>query len=176
MAAGPDGRAGHRRGAAGRCHTLYGAYGYLPAQAGRGSPVVLLSPGAAWVVGWKEQFPVLAREHSAYVVDLPGQRYTVARSALWLEPGRHDRGELRPRPAAGLPGAGQPAADRLPPGRPRPVTQPGSPDRPAELLGGLVRAAQRGDALAMNDLLDLLAPYVGRLCGPIALQEGPDAA
>jgi pimeloyl-ACP methyl ester carboxylesterase len=76
MAAGPDGRAGHRRGAAGRCHTLYGAYGYLPAQAGRGSPVVLLSPGAAWVVGWKEQFPVLAREHSAYVVDLPGQRYT----------------------------------------------------------------------------------------------------
>ncbi len=56
------------------------------------------------------------------------------------------------------------------------MTQPGSPDRPAELLGGLVRAAQRGDALAMNDLLDLLAPYVGRLCGPIALQEGPDAA
>jgi RNA polymerase sigma factor (sigma-70 family) len=28
----------------------------------------------------------------------------------------------------------------------------------------------------MNDLLDLLAPYVGRLCGPIALQDGPDAA
>jgi RNA polymerase sigma factor (sigma-70 family) len=56
------------------------------------------------------------------------------------------------------------------------VRQPGHLNRPAEQLGGLVRAAQRGDALAMNDLLDLLAPYVGRLCGPIALQEGPDAA
>jgi DNA-directed RNA polymerase specialized sigma24 family protein len=56
------------------------------------------------------------------------------------------------------------------------VTQPGSPDRPAEQLGGLVRAAQHGDVLAMNDLLGLLAPYVGRLCGPIALQDGPDAA
>lgn len=33
----------------------------------------------------------------------------------------------------------------------------------------LVRRAQRGDALAMGELLDLLAPYVGRLCGPIAL-------
>jgi hypothetical protein len=61
---------------------LYGAYGYLPAEAGRGyqphytqqvasrfvdtpiarfhyvhagsgSPVVLLSPGSAWVVGWR---------------------------------------------------------------------------------------------------------------------------
>lgn len=56
------------------------------------------------------------------------------------------------------------------------MRQPGHLNRPAEQLGGLVRAAQRGDALAMNDLLDLLAPYVGRLCGPIALQEGPDAA
>jgi RNA polymerase sigma factor (sigma-70 family) len=56
------------------------------------------------------------------------------------------------------------------------VIQPGGPDRSVEQLGVLVRAAQRGDALAMNDLLDLLAPYVGRLCGPIALQDGPDAA
>jgi len=56
------------------------------------------------------------------------------------------------------------------------VTQPGSPDQPADQLGELVRVAQRGDALAMNDLLDLLAPYVGRLCGPIALQDGSDAA
>lgn len=30
--------------------------------------------------------------------------------------------------------------------------------------------------MAMNDLLDLLAPYVGRICGPIALEHGPDAA
>ncbi|MFI5609685.1 RNA polymerase sigma factor [Amycolatopsis sp. NPDC051903] len=39
----------------------------------------------------------------------------------------------------------------------------------------LVRAAQRGDALAMQELLGVLTPYVGRLCGPIALDDGPDA-
>lgn len=39
----------------------------------------------------------------------------------------------------------------------------------------LVRAAQRGDTLAMNDLLDALVPYVGRICTPIALADGPDA-
>ncbi|MCX5377366.1 RNA polymerase sigma factor [Streptomyces sp. NBC_00091] len=39
----------------------------------------------------------------------------------------------------------------------------------------LVRAAQRGDRMATQDLLDLLTPYIGRLCGPIALQDGPDA-
>ncbi|PBC63635.1 RNA polymerase subunit sigma-24 [Streptomyces sp. Tue6028] len=40
----------------------------------------------------------------------------------------------------------------------------------------LVRAAQRGDTLAMAGLLDELAPYVARICGPIALDQGPDAA
>jgi pimeloyl-ACP methyl ester carboxylesterase len=44
--------------------------------AGSGSPVILLPPGAAWVVGWEEQLPVLARHHSVYVVDLPGRGYT----------------------------------------------------------------------------------------------------
>lgn len=39
----------------------------------------------------------------------------------------------------------------------------------------LVRAAQRGDTLAMNGLLDHLLPIVGRICGPIALADGPDA-
>ncbi|WP_285547359.1 RNA polymerase sigma factor [Streptomyces lavendulae] len=43
-------------------------------------------------------------------------------------------------------------------------------------VAALVRAAQRGDRMAVQDLLDLLTPYVGRLCGPIALQDGPDAA
>jgi RNA polymerase sigma factor (sigma-70 family) len=38
-----------------------------------------------------------------------------------------------------------------------------------------VRAAQGGDTLAMNDLLDQLAPYVGRICTPIALSQGADA-
>jgi pimeloyl-ACP methyl ester carboxylesterase len=84
---------------------LYGAYGYRPPEVGRawrsaylrvvpsrfvetpvarfhyvhagqGSPVILVSPGAATVVAWKEQLPVLARHHSVYVVDLPGQGYT----------------------------------------------------------------------------------------------------
>ncbi|WP_433176348.1 RNA polymerase sigma factor [Actinoallomurus sp. CA-150999] len=46
----------------------------------------------------------------------------------------------------------------------------------SERVATLVRAAQRGDGMAMHDLLDLLAPYVGRICGPIALDDGPDAA
>lgn len=40
----------------------------------------------------------------------------------------------------------------------------------------LVVRAQGGDTLAMNELLAVLAPYVGRICGPIALDAGPDAA
>ncbi|MFF0342204.1 RNA polymerase sigma factor [Kribbella sp. NPDC004875] len=40
----------------------------------------------------------------------------------------------------------------------------------------LVRAAQHGDTVAMNELLDELTPYVGKICGPIALADGPDAA
>ena len=39
-----------------------------------------------------------------------------------------------------------------------------------------VRAAQRGDTVAMNEVLDALTPYVGKICGPIALNDGPDAA
>ena len=40
----------------------------------------------------------------------------------------------------------------------------------------LVRVAQQGDVLAMSQLLDTLAPYVGRICGAIALDNGEDAA
>ena len=40
----------------------------------------------------------------------------------------------------------------------------------------VVRSAQAGDTVAMNELLDELTPYVGKICGPIALHEGPDAA
>ena len=40
----------------------------------------------------------------------------------------------------------------------------------------LVRAAQSGDTLALAELVDQLAPYVARICGPIALDQGPDAA
>ncbi len=39
----------------------------------------------------------------------------------------------------------------------------------------LVHGAQAGDHIAAGDLLDLLTPYVRRLCGPIALEEGADA-
>jgi RNA polymerase sigma factor (sigma-70 family) len=38
-----------------------------------------------------------------------------------------------------------------------------------------VRAAQRGDPLAMDALLTELAPWVGRLCAGIALDRGEDA-
>lgn len=47
---------------------------------------------------------------------------------------------------------------------------------PPQIDPGLVRAAQHGDQIAVADLMDALAPYVGRVCGPIALRDGPDAA
>ncbi|MFD6140376.1 alpha/beta fold hydrolase [Promicromonospora sp. NPDC060271] len=84
---------------------LFGAYGWQPPEAGRdfrspylasvgsryaetplarfhyvrsgsGSPVVLLSPGGTSVIGWRDQLEALSREHTVYVVDLPGQGYT----------------------------------------------------------------------------------------------------
>jgi RNA polymerase sigma factor (sigma-70 family) len=45
-----------------------------------------------------------------------------------------------------------------------------------EIDRALIRAAQCGDRIAVADLMDALAPYVGTVCGPIALQDGPDAA
>jgi RNA polymerase sigma-70 factor (ECF subfamily) len=39
----------------------------------------------------------------------------------------------------------------------------------------VLAAARSGDVLALARLLDLLTPYVTRLCGPIALQDTPDA-
>jgi RNA polymerase sigma factor (sigma-70 family) len=46
----------------------------------------------------------------------------------------------------------------------------------AVLDEAVVRAAQRGDTVAMTAVLDHLVPYVGRICGPIALSSGSDAA
>ncbi len=43
-------------------------------------------------------------------------------------------------------------------------------------LGELVRRAQAGDAIAIGEMLQLLEPYVGRLCAPIAMQDAADAA
>jgi RNA polymerase sigma factor (sigma-70 family) len=45
-----------------------------------------------------------------------------------------------------------------------------------EDAGELVQRARGGDTLAMAQLLDRLAPYVARICGPIALSSGADAA
>lgn len=55
------------------------------------------------------------------------------------------------------------------------MEDPEPADRDSQHLTELVRAAQAGDSLAVNDLLDLVTPYVRRLCGPIALEEGADA-
>lgn len=47
---------------------------------------------------------------------------------------------------------------------------------PARVPDETVRRAQRGDLIALHDLLEAITPYVRRLCGPIALQDAPDAA
>lgn len=44
---------------------------------GHGSPVVLMSPGSAWVAAWLPEFRALSRSHKVYVVDMPGQGFTV---------------------------------------------------------------------------------------------------
>src|SRR5512134_2590321 len=46
----------------------------------------------------------------------------------------------------------------------------------AEAEEALVRSAQDGDALALSALVDRLAPFVARICAPIALDHGEDAA
>src|SRR5947208_6816463 len=45
-----------------------------------------------------------------------------------------------------------------------------------EELAATVLAAQRGDTMAMDALIDELMPYVGKICGAIALENGEDAA
>ncbi len=42
-------------------------------------------------------------------------------------------------------------------------------------LANVVRGAQRGDTVALDRLLTSLAPYLGRVCGAIALDDGDDA-
>lgn len=43
------------------------------------------------------------------------------------------------------------------------------------VLRATVRRAQSGDVMAVDALLDIVTPYVRRLCGPIALQDAADA-
>src|SRR6266542_1548306 len=45
----------------------------------------------------------------------------------------------------------------------------------APLGGELIRRAQRGDTFALDAILRRLAPYLGRICGAIALDQGDDA-
>lgn len=52
-------------------------------------------------------------------------------------------------------------------------TQPNGEDSPPTVE--LIRAAQRGESIALNELIDHLTPYVGSICGPIALGRGADA-
>jgi RNA polymerase sigma factor (sigma-70 family) len=44
-----------------------------------------------------------------------------------------------------------------------------------EIDDALVRRAQRGDAWALDSLVRALEPYLGRICGAIALDAGDDA-
>ena len=57
-----------------------------------------------------------------------------------------------------------------PSGGPAPLQEVGAEERQ------LVVEAQRGDVLAMSRLMDLLAPWIARICGGIALEGGDDAA
>lgn len=54
-------------------------------------------------------------------------------------------------------------------------TDQAPPDPTGPDFAPLVRAAQ-GDALALNEVMSLLMPYVGRVCAPIARQDAPGAA
>ena len=51
----------------------------------------------------------------------------------------------------------------------------GEPHKPWTALAPLVRDACRGDALAMDEVLTTVTPYVARLCRPIALAHWEDA-
>lgn len=69
----------------------------------------------------------------------------------------------------------------MPPGRDRPDATdsrepfPESPPHAGVPTSEQIQAAQRGDLIALGDVLDGLLPWVGRLCGSIALDAGPDA-
>ena len=51
----------------------------------------------------------------------------------------------------------------------------GEPQPPWDAVAALVRAARAGDALAMDEVLTVVTPYVTRLCRPIALSDYEDA-
>ena len=46
---------------------------------GHGSPVVLVAGGGQWLYSYRDTIPALARHHTVYAVDLPGQGYTTVK-------------------------------------------------------------------------------------------------
>ncbi|MEV1172549.1 alpha/beta hydrolase [Nonomuraea sp. NPDC049784] len=46
---------------------------------GSGSPIVLLPGGTLWIYSYRHTIPELAKHHTVYAVDLPGQGYTRVR-------------------------------------------------------------------------------------------------
>lgn len=48
-------------------------------------------------------------------------------------------------------------------------------DLPVASAAELVRAAQRGDTCALDELIGVLEPYVGRICGAVSLDAAEDA-
>ena len=48
-------------------------------RAGAGSPVVMVSPGEAWLAAWLPEFRALSASHTVFAVDLPGQGFTQLR-------------------------------------------------------------------------------------------------
>jgi RNA polymerase sigma factor (sigma-70 family) len=53
--------------------------------------------------------------------------------------------------------------------------EPLGPSDPLRGIEDLIGPARRGDPAAMDALVRALAPYVGRICGAIALDKGDDA-
>jgi RNA polymerase sigma factor (sigma-70 family) len=70
----------------------------------------------------------------------------------------------------------EPSRRRVPHDRVVTVSSPSTPaPAPPDDLVATVRAAQRGDAFAVDTLIDALAPAVVRVCRAIALQDADDA-
>src|SRR4051794_777103 len=66
------------------------------------------------------------------------------------------------------------SASSSPGSRPQRGREPSGRSAPLVDVEELVRAAQGGDPAAMNALMTELMPYLGRICGSVALEHGDD--
>lgn len=73
---------------------------------GNGPPLVLLSPGSSWAYAWRPQLDALSRDHTVYVLDLPGQGFTELRDKAF----RYDLDGTTTAIGAFLDAVGVPAA------------------------------------------------------------------